>query len=142
MSDSRITSIGKSKAFTELARDLTLLVQILGADRAAWIKTSALDGKHVDRAKAVALLLHAALLQKEAGRTNEWIELKVRAFTMLRRAYDEARASVMYLLRDEPNADRMIAPLTASRKRTARRNRERARLAAVTAVSDAVVTPR
>jgi hypothetical protein len=140
--DSRITSISKSKAFSELLRDLSLLVQILDADRATWSRKSALEGEQVDRAKAVALLLHAALLQKEAGRANEWIDLKVRAFTMLRRAYDEARASVMYLLRDEPNADRMIPPLTASRKRTARRKRERARLAAVAAVSEAVITQR
>lgn len=128
--DARLSKVSTSKAFARIARDLELLTEILDHHRDAWRNKSALSAEELERARTVAQSLARALLDKAEFSSHEWVDLRIRAFTMLRRAYAEARASLMYLLRNEPEAQHAIPPLAPSRTRTTRRQRERTRRAA------------
>lgn len=121
INDERLGQVSSSKRLTKLASDLLLLTHILRDTQSAWTGKSPVTEAQLDSAKAVAKTLQRELQQRVQFDRNPWQDLRVRAFTMVRRAHAEARAAVLYLLRDDPDADRVIPALAHRRYRTARR---------------------
>jgi hypothetical protein len=119
--DARLGKVTSSKGYAKLASDLLLLTRVLQDTRTAWTGKSALLEGELRQAHAVGVAIAHALHVREQHRPSEWRDLRLRAFTMVRRAHAEARAAVLYLLRDEEGADGVIPPLAHRRYRTAKR---------------------
>jgi hypothetical protein len=122
INDPRLETVTSSPSYTKLANDVLTQVQVLQETKASWTGRSPLSQEELDTARAIASEIHSAVRKRAEWRPSPWHDLRVRAFTMVRRAHTEARLTVMFLLRDEVGAEGGLAPLAHGRYAKSRQN--------------------
>lgn len=115
INDPRLETVTSSPSYTKLSNDVLTQVLVLQDAKASWTGKSPLSQEELDTARAIASEIHSAVRERAEWQPSPWHDLRVRAFTMARRAHTEARLTVIFLLRDEEGAEGVIAPLAHRR---------------------------
>ncbi len=121
-----LASIRKGSGHKDLALDLVRYAAIYDAHHALVSR----DPKHyrpgdASNARRLADAINEALAASQGPTAREWIEQKARVFTLLRNAYDEVHATLSWLFRRDPAAQRQLihlhgpAPKAASKPKPA-----------------------
>jgi len=115
---SDLSGVQGQRSFRCVSRDLSVLVRALSS-APRLDKTSGSLRAELTRARELsALLLHKA--ERRRRKTLDLrraMEVRGRAFKLLRRAYEEVRAGMMFLRRREKDAERWVPSLFAKRTR-------------------------
>jgi hypothetical protein len=108
----------------KLAHDLRVLAELFTSKSAAADGRCAVNAHEIARARQLAdeISRAAALRNEPIGAADK--ELRKRAFTMLSRAYCEARDGVRFLRRREGDVDRILPPLVNGRPSRRRRSEQ------------------
>jgi hypothetical protein len=103
--------------YKNLAHDLQVLHAVFATNQTLISGRSAVTAHDLNRARELAETISRAAMRPVQPTYKAARDLRARAYTMLRRAYAEARAGVAFLRRKEGDVDRIAPPLTTQRLR-------------------------
>lgn len=122
VSAGRVDQIREGRSYIDLATDLHALRRLFG-DAAATIEgKTAVTAAHLERAGALGVELLDALGDRETNDAEgpSPSELRARAFTLLRHAYDQIRRAVHYTRWDDGDAAELVPSFYAKTRRRRR----------------------
>jgi hypothetical protein len=109
-----------------LARELQRLAQVFTEHAEVYRGRCAVSDAELELARHLAYQLSTVTARSDVAAEREWMDLRVRAYSLVCRAHAEARAGVTFLLRDKDAIDRVIPPFRVVVKGAPRRKRSTA----------------